>query len=312
MSDDVSADLAAAFEAQEPKTEVKPESKPEPAESQVVEPTAEAEPEAEEAKEEPKDERKPLRAPEGLKPEFKVRFAELDPEWQEEILRREQDAARGINELSEKAKLAKELDRTIAPYEPMIATMGVGKAELVQNMLQTAYVLNMGTAEQKAAVVRGIMDQYGVQVDQPAAEEVDPKIAELNTKISKLEQMLGQQPANDQAVRHEAATELQQFAADPANEFFGDVRVEMGKLIQAGVAADLKDAYDKACQLNPEIRKALSIRQQQAANLEKAREAKAAKAAAKQVSGSGVAEERKGAHDDPRDDLRALLEKQLG
>lgn len=314
MSDDVSADLAAAMQSMEAPAE-KPEAVEEvaaPEPETAAEEATEAS-ETTEAVEARPEEKRTVRAPEGLKPEFKVRFAELDTEWQEEILRREADAARGISQLSEQAKLAKDLDRTIAPYEPMIATMGVGKAELVQNMLQTAYVLNMGSPEQKAAVVRGIMEQYGIQVDQPAAEEVNPEVAKLREELSSLKRMMEVGRGQEQkVVSQQAANDVQAFATDPANEFFEDVRGDMALLMREGRATDLKDAYEKACRMNPEVWKAVELKKQRQGLAEQARVAKAAKASAKQVTGSGPGEERKVANDDPRDDLRALLEKQLG
>ena len=314
--DSVDADLAAAFEAHE---EVKPEVKPDAEVKAEAKDDGEQEEKTEvdtpEAKAEEKpEEKQTLRAPEGLKPEFKVRFAELDPEWQAEILRREQDAARGISNLSEQAKLAKDIDRVLMPYEPMIQTMGASKAEIVGNFMQTAYVLNHGTPEQKAAVVGGIMQQYGVTLPEPGEQQqVSPEVAALRQELAVIKQQLGAgQQQEGQITRQQAMSDVDAFAADTNNEFFPDVKAEMGKLIQSGIASDLKDAYDKACRLNPEVLKAIQAKERQATQLAAARAAKDAKAAAKQVSGSGPSDEIKKVHDDPREDVRAALEKALG
>lgn len=314
MSDDVMADLSASFDQLDaPAVKTEPERPNNDGVTEEVEETTEtAETTAETTEEAPEattEEKKPLRAPEGLKPEFKVRFAELDPEWQEEILRREQDAARGINELSKEAKLAKELDRAIAPYEPMIQMMGAPKAEIIQNMLQTAYVLNQGSAEQKAAVVRGIMDQYGIELRAAANDEpANPEVAALKAEIAELKGLVRGNVQQDETVtRQQAANDLQAFATNPENEFFNDVRVEMGRLMGAGLATDLKDAYDKACRLNPEVLKAIQLKEQRQGLAAQARAAKAAKESARQVTGSGPTEEVKKVFDDPRDDVRALL-----
>lgn len=312
MSDDLSADLAAVMQSMDAPSDAQPpDDKPEAtAEIAAEEKTGEEAATVEDKPEDKPEDKKPVRAPEGLKPEFKVRFAELDPEWQEEILRREQDAARGISQLSEQAKLSKELDRVIAPYEPMMQLMGAPKTDIIQNMLQTAYVLNQGSPEQKSAVVRGIMEQYGIQVDMTPPEEVSPELAAVRKELAELKQAIGQRPDEGRVISQQAATDVQAFAADPANEFFGEVRESMAMLMRAGGATDLKDAYEKACLLNPDVRKAQEIKKQRQGLAEQARAAKAAKEAGRQVSGSGPVHEAKSAHDDPRDDLRALFDKQ--
>lgn len=49
-------------------------------------------------------------------------------------------------------------------------------------------------------------------------------------------------------------SDIEKFKADPANRFFPNVRQDMALLVQAGKAADLRQAYDAACWLHPEIR----------------------------------------------------------
>jgi hypothetical protein len=318
MTDNVDADLSAAFDAQSVEAD-------KPAEA-AAKPEADVSPEAKtvdgdaEQKDDNPDDASaddkpvPIRAPEGLKPEFKVKFAELSPEWQAEISRREQDAAKGISQYAQEAKTAKELDRVIMPYEPMLATLGVSKPEVIQNMLQTVHVLSNGTPQQKQAVVQGIMSQYGIQIDPDAMDpQVSPEVAELRREIAELKNSFGsQQNQSAQEISQKVQADVHAFASDPQNVFFPDVREHMGKLMSAGLASDLKDAYNKACAMNPEVAKAISSKQANSAQLEAARVAKAAKESAKQVTGSGPGHEPKKPHDDPRDDVRALVEKSWG
>lgn len=312
---DVDTDLSAAFDAAAAEP-VKAEET-----TAAVEKAAEAvaEPESKDgdksvSPEKTEEVSAPLRAPEGLKPEFKVKFSELSPEWQAEILRRETDAAKGIGQYAEQAKLAKDLDRVMMPYEPTLAELGVGKVDLVQNMLQTVHILHKGSPQQKQAVVQGIMEQYGIQIDpDAAAATVSPEVAALQREIAELKSTFGsQQQQSSQQISQQVHSDVHAFASDPANEFFPDVKESMGKLIGAGLAADLKDAYNKACAMNPEVSKALGLKQANLKQLEAAREAKAAKDAAKQVTGSGPGHEAKKPHDDPRDDVRELVDKAWG
>ena len=52
----------------------------------------------------------------------------------------------------------------------------------------------------------------------------------------------------------EINNDIAKFSADPNNRFFANVRQDMALLVQAGKAADLRQAYDAACWLHPEIR----------------------------------------------------------
>lgn len=54
--------------------------------------------------------------------------------------------------------------------------------------------------------------------------------------------------------QREIHSDIAKFQADPANRFFPNVRQDMALLVQAGKAADLRQAYDAACWLHPEIR----------------------------------------------------------
>lgn len=58
---------------------------------------------------------------------------------------------------------------------------------------------------------------------------------------------------------------IQQFAADPANEFFADVKQDMADMFdlatKRGQKISLQDAYDKAVAINPQISGVLNKRQ---------------------------------------------------
>lgn len=112
----------------------------------------------------------------------------------------------------------------------------------------------------KLAAVLGGQGQ-AQQADDPFAARLSPLEREI--------QMLKSEREADRraAVEHEqksAEDTIEQFAADPKNLYFANVKATMGHLIQTGQAADLQDAYDKAIWANPEIRPLL-IKQQTAA-----------------------------------------------
>jgi hypothetical protein len=76
------------------------------------------------------------------------------------------------------------------------------------------------------------------------------------------------------------------FAADPKNEFLGDVRDLMADLIEAGRATNLEDAYAAAIWAHPDTRKILLQREAQARATSKTKRAAAATNAASSVHGT--------------------------
>lgn len=67
----------------------------------------------------------------------------------------------------------------------------------------------------------------------------------------------------------EMGNTIQQFANDPANEFYSDVQGDMADIMDMAAARGqklgLKEAYDKACLMHPTISQITQNRQAQAA-----------------------------------------------
>lgn len=112
-------------------------------------------------------------------------------------------------------------------------------------------------------------------------------------------------------------TTLDTFAADPKHPFFNDVRVHMGQLIQAGMAKDLPEAYEKATLLNPTIRAHLDGERREADEAKRAEEARKAKAAVRSsVTGTpltgAMANGKDGPHRSALDDVREAYQELSG
>jgi hypothetical protein len=91
-------------------------------------------------------------------------------------------------------------------------------------------------------------------------------------------------------IQEEVNLSIKRFGSDPKNQFFENVRQDMTRLLQADAAESLEDAYDKACWANPEIRNLL-IKQQSVAATDpsaKAAAATQARAASKSITGSPI------------------------
>ena len=93
-----------------------------------------------------------------------------------------------------------------------------------------------------------------------------------------------------QQADQEALTELHAFAADPANEFFNDLRGIMADIVEVadrqGQTLPLKDVYIRAAMLHPEVSKVIIARQQGVNARQLTQAAQRAKGAAVSVRGS--------------------------
>jgi hypothetical protein len=138
----------------------------------------------------------------------------------------------------------------------------------------------MGSAPQKAQQVATLIKQFGVDIktlDSMLVGEAPPKEVQQQTQ---LEQMLAQrlnplqqqlqqyQQREQQMVQQEQqqiGSEIEQFAAQ--NEFYNDVKAEMADILDLsanrGRQITLQEAYDKACQLNPQIANIIKARSSQ-------------------------------------------------
>jgi hypothetical protein len=82
------------------------------------------------------------------------------------------------------------------------------------------------------------------------------------------------QQAEQQRIQTEVQSELGAFASNPENVHYEQVRGHMAALLREGTATDLKDAYDKACWVHPDIRATLLAAQRNEEEQKRKAEAK--------------------------------------
>lgn len=215
--------------------------------------------------------------PRSWKPELREKWATLPSEVQTEVMRREMEVTRALQETARAREFAQQFYEAAAPYQQLIALEGGDPLVSFGNYLKTATILRSGSPAEKANAVAQAIHSYGVDItmlDGALANTIagkgpiqqsgqqqqfrDPRVDEL------LGHMTERQQQEEQQLAEELAEEVTAFATDPANEFFEDVRMDVSVLL--GVAAErkqkmtLKEAYDKACMLNPNISKVIEQR----------------------------------------------------
>lgn len=231
-------------------------------------------------------------------PAAKAQWAALPPAVQAEVHKREADFQRGLQQYATKARDYDAIHAEIAPYEAMIRSENGTPATAIRSLLNTAYLLRTASAPQKQQLFAQMAQQFGVDLGaltqqapyvDPALAPVMPVIDQMQQRMQMLEQQRQQELQQRQQIeaqQHQA--EVQAFAADPANIYLPNVGNAMAALLQSGQATDLKDAYDKACWANPEVRSALLAQQASEAENRRRQEAQARAAQARRVQGTNV------------------------
>jgi hypothetical protein len=248
------------------------------------------------------------RAPASWRPDVREHWAQLPETVRAEVVRREVEVQRTLQESAEARKSFDAVMRTIQPYEAFIKAENSNPLQAIDNLMSTAARLRTGTAPELATMVAGIVKQFGVgrfgnafieQLDAALAGQqiqADPQqIAlqqALDQRLAPVQQMLTQfqqaQLAQQQRVSQEAQSTVAQFL-DRA-EFGNDVREDMADLLEVaqrrGQPMTLQEAYKKACLANDRVRAVLAQRVKNKQAQAGTAAAQKARSAAVQVSGS--------------------------
>ena len=217
-------------------------------------------------------------------------------------------------------------------WEPYLQQVGATADRAFNHLMELEYGLRTGTNEQKKELLRGLIHDYGVDVEDPAqADPNDPgglraeMRAAISEQIGPLRQRMDEVTGG---MQNQAVASIQQqvdaFKAEkgedgkPAHPYFDEVRKDMATLAQAEFAAgrqpDMATLYANACWVNPSVREKMQIASQRSAQVSKRRteqeRARKARVAAGGLGGSGG-----GRKDQPttiEEDLEAALKEASG
>jgi len=246
------------------------------------------------------EENDPLaKAPQSWKPGAREAWSQLSPDVRAEVYRREREAQQVLQETAQARQVYQHLGGLQQKFGAALAAEGVNVLQATENLMGVAARLRLGTPLEKAQTAAAIIQQYGVDLvaldhllsnqpmpAQPQMMQADPRVDQL---FQRLEQ--AQRQRVEQA-EQKAVQEVEQFGTN--REFFEDVREDMADLLEVaakrGLDLTLEAAYDRACQLNPEISKVLAARAAAKSAGTAQQSTQRAKAAASSVRGtpSGV------------------------
>lgn len=259
-------------EPKEPKKDEK-----EPSEPKAKDTKEATEVKAEEKKPDEKEPRKEVKAPFGVPKGVREKFATLDQDTQEFIVK----TAKELHELKSnegRKTYLKEVDQVLEPYQQALRNINVSPANLVKRLLEYTDALSNPQYQQAAMLnlakdfnidliklVDDLADSQKTAEANPAATSVPPEVIQkIDAMAAELDSMKSRKTTDNDKAAEDTVNTWAGF--DPASNeyktkpYFPYVRKAMHSLIASGSVPlvngriDLDAAYDAACFAHPEIR----------------------------------------------------------
>ena len=211
-------------------------------------------------------------------------WAKVPPEAQAQVMKREKEINRVLQETAGARQAANELNQVLAPYKDGMIASGVNTPiQAIGQLLATESRLRAGTHQEKALTVANLIKNYGVDIGeldnilsgqgfQPAQQQggYNSDVERLlEQRLAPVNQFLQQQQYKQQMqVQQEQQAAVQTVESFSANaEFINEVRMDMADLLDMssarGQSMTIEEAYNKACAINPEVSSVMSQRQKQ-------------------------------------------------
>lgn len=200
-------------------------------------------------------------APDTWRPDAAKEWEKLPPVVQQEILKREKDITRGIEGYRHDATIGKHFQDILKPYVPLCQKQGVDPMQQVQYLMHAHQTLLTKDPAEKYEIFHQLAASYGIDLNAPAPY-VDPQLKAVQKELAEVKSRLNN--ADETAIESTVTAmrqELEAFASAPENEHFDLVIDDMTALIRAGKATNLREAYDQAIWLHPQVRSILLERQ---------------------------------------------------
>lgn len=215
--------------------------------------------------------------PTSWSPAAKEAFATLPPAVQAAVATREAEVTKGFSHYEG-------IRQALAPVANALQMRGAAPAQYIAQMVQIDRALSDPAT--RAQTFDYLARTYGFQMPQAPAngnaqtdpQQVDPlaahpTFAALQQQVQQLtgftQNQIAAQRAQDQSfvqeTQRQAGSDVEQFRADKANEFFDLVRDDMRSIFERAAVMKtamptLKDAYDQAIWANPKTQPVLLAR----------------------------------------------------
>jgi hypothetical protein len=244
---------------------------------------------------EPKAPQAPAAAPAAMSKEVKAIWDTLPDVVRNDIIKREGDTAKGVEQLQQRYR---PIDEALSPFRPLLQQHGKSEGEAIRMLFGWHQALANPDPGAKAQAFQALAQSHGFDLStlapraagQPQQQPTDPNdpraviqsmiqqalqgyMAPLDQRVSAWEQRMQQE---DQA---KVSGGISEFSK--GKPYFERVRQAMGQIIASGYATSLEEAYNKATWADPEIRAEMlsADAAKREADAKAAQEAQAAEAA---------------------------------
>lgn len=240
-----------------------------------------------------------FKGPQSWKPAAREALAKAPPEVQQEVMRRENEIQRTLQETASARKLQASFQQLMSPYQAFIRAENSNDFQAIDNMMRTAVGLRTFPAQQRAELMAGMCHQFGIDpalLDQawynltqghgtqrqPPPRQAQPSPQQF--RDPRLDPIVEAFNQRQQAEYEDTQAEMGKFAE--SHQFFEDVRAPMADIIELrakrGLHTTWDEAYDMACRSDPDV----APLYQQAQEAERARTAGAGTQRARAAAGS--------------------------
>lgn len=253
-----------------------------------------------------------IRAPASWSPAAKATFDKLPPEVQQAVAKREQEIDHGLRRKSEEVKRYEPLEQLIAPRRALWAAQGMDEASAIKTLLAAQDLLERDPLQGIQFLAKSYQVNLANLSAQPQGQAYQPQPApDSHPEIATLKQQLLELQSQVQTAQTAPlVSQIEAFQNDPANLYFENVRDDMAVLLNNGKASDLREAYEMACWMRPDIRPFLQTTQVQADPVQD--KAAQARRAAVSVTGSPGKSPIPKSNGSIEDDIRAAFDEVAG
>jgi hypothetical protein len=208
-----------------------------------------------------------IQPPASLKAAVKAKWATLDPDVQQELVRIDKTVVDSRTEWSPKGERLNRFDELLTPVKDQLALRGTDEFRFLQGLIMADGMLRGPNAEQALADIAAM---YGLRPpSQPQPQmgpdgrplQADPTIQTLQRQVADLaSQLQARSQTDQQAQERQLVGEVQAFrtATNPDGSlkhlYFDNVRELMGTFLDSGRATELPEAYEMAIHADPEVR----------------------------------------------------------
>lgn len=216
----------------------------------------------------------PPPAPVSWKPEVKAEWGKLSPSVQAEVMRREAEVQRVLNDSGSARSIANQFSERVTPYMPFIRAEGLNNPlDAFVGLMDTHVALKTGSAFQKAEKLASLVEYYGVDIQEldkalaGVAQEkpedvIQRQVQELVQQqlapVMQLKQQLEAQQQQTMAAEvQNIDREMTEFAQK--NPHFNTVRTMMADVLELAERSgegilSMQEAYNRATALHPSLR----------------------------------------------------------